>query len=310
LVHSQRVLGASKLVLAVIIVAAAAAGAAGAFLAFRGGEGAATQTTAGVPEGSNYLSISLSCSKGEIAEAGDAYSNSGDYCWGWLGTHTYTLGTGLKVSSVEGDAKIGPSEGGRSGNLYVEVQRPDDEWVVVKTASVSAGSTVKFSASIGEEVIAIRLRVSPPPKDDGWVSIDSSSVIVKVPIGGDEVIHHDCHEGVHEEAGDAEEATGDYCWGWLSHHTYDLGGVRRVDAVVFITKLGPSGFAGARGVIAVEVSTDGENWVRVYEGTGFVGGPLDVAAAITDGVPARFVRVSSDSGNYIDFSEVYVAAQP
>ena len=308
--RSHRVLGASKLVIAAVIAVIAAAGTVGAFLTLQGGGGPPQTTTTGPAGGSNYFTLSLSCSNGEIAEAGEAFSNSGDYCWGWLGTHTYLLGSGLRVESVEGTAKIGPSEGSRSGTLYIEVLRDGGDWEIIKSVSVEAGSTASFSANIGDVVKAVRLRVSPPPREGSWVSIDSSSVSVKVAVGGDEIIHHNCHEGVHEEAGDAKEATGDYCWGWLSTHTYDLGKEMRVDAVVFIAKLGPSGFHGSEGGVTIEVSSDGENWESVYEGKGFVGGPLSVSATIVGGIEARYVRVRSTSGNYIDFSEVYVAAQP
>ncbi len=303
-------LGFSKLVLVLVIAGVVAGGVLGVFMVFRGGGIGTETTTTSSGSGRNYLTLELSCSNGEIAEVAEAYSKSGDYCWGWLGSHTYSLGAGIFVESAGGTVKIGPSEGVRSGTLYIEVKGGNGEWSTLESESVSAGSSTSFSVSVGREITAIRLRVSPPPGEDDWVSVDSSSITVKVPVGSDEVIHHNCHEGVHEEAQEAKEATGDYCWGWLSTHTYDLGKERNIDLIVVVTKLGPSGFSGAKGSVVIEISTDGTNWVKVFDGSGFIGGPLDVAASSMDGAGARYVRVSSGSGNYIDYSDVYVAVRP
>jgi hypothetical protein len=306
----RSVLGISKLIFTLIVVAVTATGAVGAYMAFQGPGGGTLQTTTSTTEGGNYFTLELSCGKGEISEVYEAYSKSRNFCWGWLGTHTYALGAGIRIERVSGEVRVGPSEGGRSGKLYIETKKSGGEWNTLKSMSVSAGTSINFSVDVQDTVTAIRLRVSPPPEEKAWISIDSSNIRFRIPISVDEVIHHDCHEGVHEEAQKAKETTGDNCWGWLSTHTYDLGRNRRVDLVVAITKLGPSVFSGDRGDIRVEVSMDGKNWVKIYEGTGFIGGPLSVAATSTNGVEARYVRVRSGSGNYIDFSDIYIAAEP
>jgi len=305
--------GISKIAYVAIIVAITAGGA-GAFLAFGIGwhqvsEGTPT-TTQSSPATHHYFTLDLSCSKGEIAEVSTAYARSGDYCWGWLDKHTYSLGDGAKVTEIAGSVKIGPNEGGKSGKLFIEVKGANGGWYTLKSLSVNAGSSTDFSVNADQEITAVRLRVTPPPKEEGWISIDSSNIRLRVDVGADEVIHHDCSEGVHEEAKQAKEASGDYCWGWLKTHTYDLGDEKSVDSIAVVVKLGPSGFTGERGSFSIEVSSDGSQWKKIYGGDGFVGGPLDVVFTETAGVHARYVRIMSGSGNYIDFSDIYVVIRP
>ncbi len=304
--------GLNRIAYVAIIVAIAAAGGAGAFLALGTGghqvsEGASTSPQPN-PAAHHYFTLDLDCSKGEIDEVSTAYARSGDYCWGWLDKHTYVLGDGARVTEITGNAKIGPSEGGKSGKLFIEVRGVNGGWYTIKSSSVRSGSTASFSVSVNQEITAVRLRVTPPPKQEGWISIDSSNVRVRIDAGTDEVIHHNCNEGVHEEAVQAEEASGNYCWGWLRTHTYDIGDARSVDSIVAIVKLGPNGFSGNKGDMKVEVSSDGNNWVTLYEGKIFVGGPLSVISVSTNGKLIRYIRVSSEN-YYIDFSDVYIVVQ-
>ncbi len=268
-----------------------------------------TATPTSIPKGE--MTFELNCEKGAIAEAVNAYKKSGDYCWGWLGTHTYNWRTRLPVDKISGEVKIGPSEGGKEGKLYIEVSSDGGSFTEVWSKDVKATDIVKFAIPLnGEEIRAIRIRVSPPPLSSGWISVDYSdlNVTLKAYTG---IIEHNCHEGVHLEAQEAYKATEDYCWGWLKTHTYDIGSIKKLEYAVIYVKLGPTSTPGATGgIVDIELSRDGENWEKI-RGVNIVGGgPIKVIAIKGDGEEFRYIRIKASSetpGHYIDYSAIDLA---
>ncbi len=260
------------------------------------------------------IEFKVTCDAGSTNEAYTAYrrTDGKSYCWGWLGTHTYLWGIDIPLKSVSGEVVLGPSEGGREGKLYVEVSPNGGSYNVVWSRSVRAGEKVEFNIPLnGVEAMSIRIRVSPPPYSSGWLSVDHTSLDITTDTDT-QVIEHDCHEGVHLEAKEAYSRSGDYCWGWLEHQTYDIGEEKKLDYVLIYVKLGPSEAKGDYGVVEIQVSSDGKQWDTISQYNIVAGGLVNIIAADGREQPFRYIRVKvSDEtpGYYIDYTKIYLAVE-
>ncbi len=271
-----------------------------------------SQTTQPKPVESE-MSFELKCNQGSTNEAVRAYKETKNYCWGWLGTHTYNWQTNLPVDKISGEVKIGPSEGGRGGTLYVEISRDGGSYTKVWSRNVKASDTVRFTIPLnGENIRAIRVRVSPAPMSSNWISVDYSDINVTLKERAG-VIEHNCHEGVHLEAKKAYEASRDYCWGWLETHTYDIGVEKKLEYAVIYVKLGPTSVPGATsGVVDIMVSRDGENWEKIGSANIIGGGPIKVLAMKGLDRDFRYIRIEASNetpGHFIDYSAIVLAVK-
>jgi len=269
-----------------------------------------TTTTASFTSG--RIEFKLTCDEGTIVEALKAYSRSQSYCWGWLGSHTYNWHYAIPLKSVSGEVTLGPSEGGRKGELYVEISSDGGSFKKIWSKSVEAGRTVKFDIPLnGENIGAIRIRVTPSPYSSGWLSVDHSSITVDTNTNT-LLVEHNCHEGVHMEANEAYSRSGDYCWGWLEHQTYDIGEEKKLDYAIIYVKLGPSEAQGYSGLIEIQLSSDGQQWDTISKQNVLAGGPISVIAVKGEGRPFRYIRIAVSNetpGYYVDFTKIYLAVE-
>ena len=259
------------------------------------------------------MSFELNCEKGSTLEAVQAYKRTGDYCWGWLGSHTYNWHAKLPVDKISGIVKIGPNEGGKEGTLYVEVSSDGGSYTKVWSKSVRASSKATFTVDLGgKEIEAIRVRVNPQPPSNGWISVDYTDINVTLS-GQTSIIEHDCHEGVHMEAQEAYSRSGDYCWGWLKTQTYDIGVEKELEYAVVYVRLGPSNTLDTSGgLVDIMLSSDGEHWEKMKEINIVGGGPIMVIAVKGNGEQFRYIRIAASDetpGHYIDYSAIDLAVR-
>ncbi len=258
------------------------------------------------PPSPDKITIQLECKSGNTEEAGEAYSNAGNYCWGWLGTHTYDLGNPVQALWVKGTVVIGPSEGGRTGMLYVEVSKDGESYDTVYTREGVAGGELEFNISLNRLVRTLRIRVEPEPMNPDWISVDNSYLSLSINTSGLRLFEYDCRQGVHLEAQEAYSRSGDYCWGWIQNHTYHIGEPRKLAYAIIYVKLGPTGFTGNRREVTIQLSKDGTTWNNIYNRQIFQGGPISILVVPGSQEVFEYIRISGPSNGYVDFSKIYV----